>query len=363
MSYPTRRLFVPRSRFRRHRSIFPRILFLIGALGVAALAGIWAQDTPQPVTEASVEPAPEAAPLVIASAGPYRPLLDPGFSLGPAPLPFGQSAPLGGGWQRADPASPAPVEPAPAAEPPVAATAAAAPAPEVAQPAPPETPKLAENAPLPLPRPADLRLPKAPDSPRVAERRLSRRMQAVAAVQPKPEDNRSFFEKLFGAQPSSTPAPALAYAAPQDDVVDQSRGRRLSPTLPGATVSAQATAIYDISAKTVYMPNGDRLEAHSGLGDKMDDPRYVHVRMKGATPPHVYDLKEREALFHGVRAIRLHPVGGSGKIHGRAGLLAHSYLLGPRGDSNGCVSFKDYDKFLQAYLRGEVKRLVVVASM
>ena len=29
--------------------------------------------------------------------------------------------------------------------------------------------------------------------------------------------------------------------------------------------------------------------------------------------------------------------------------------------SNGCVSFKDYNAFLQAYQNGEVKRLVVVA--
>ena len=49
-------------------------------------------------------------------------------------------------------------------------------------------------------------------------------------------------------------------------------------------------------------------------------------------------------------------------MHGRAGILAHTYMLGPNGDSNGCVSFKDYDKFLAAYNKGEVKRLVVVAS-
>ena len=107
---------------------------------------------------------------------------------------------------------------------------------------------------------------------------------------------------------------------------------------------------------------GERLEAHSGLGDRKDDPRYVHERMKGATPPHVYELTMRERPFHGVRALRLNPVGGSAAIHGRAGLLAHTYLLGPGGDSNGCVSIRDYDRFLQAYLRGEVKRLVVVAS-
>ena len=38
-------------------------------------------------------------------------------------------------------------------------------------------------------------------------------------------------------------------------------------------------------------------------------------------------------------------------------------MLGPRGDLNGCISFRDYDRFLQAYLRGDIKRLVVVASL
>ncbi len=142
-------------------------------------------------------------------------------------------------------------------------------------------------------------------------------------------------------------------------------GLRLTPrpaSPPPSSLSA-GTAIYDIKAQMVYLPNGERLEAHSGFGEKMDDIRYSHVRMNGVTPPHTYNLVEREALFHGVRAIRLHPVGGSGAIFGRAGLLAHSYLLGPSGQSNGCVSIKDYDRFLQAYLRGEIRRLVVVASL
>ena len=78
--------------------------------------------------------------------------------------------------------------------------------------------------------------------------------------------------------------------------------------------------------------------------------------MHGATPPHVYDLVPREALFHGVEALRLIPVGGEGAIFGRTGLLTHTYLLGPNGDSNGCVSFKDYDAFLRAYKNGKVKR-------
>jgi hypothetical protein len=120
------------------------------------------------------------------------------------------------------------------------------------------------------------------------------------------------------------------------------------------------TAVYDIAAHTVYLPNGERLEAHSGLYDKMDDPRFVNVRMRGPTPPNVYDLTLREELFHGVRAIRLNPVDDN-KMFGRAGMLAHTYMLGPNGQSNGCVSFKDYQKFLQAYLRGDVDRMVVVA--
>jgi hypothetical protein len=132
--------------------------------------------------------------------------------------------------------------------------------------------------------------------------------------------------------------------------------------VPSRTRSAGRTAVYDITAQTVYMPNGERLEAHSGLGEKMDDPRYVRVRMQGPTPPNVYRLTLREKLFHGVRAVRLNPV-DEGKMFGRDGMLAHTYLLGPNGQSNGCVSFKDYPRFLRAFLRGEVDRLVVVATL
>jgi hypothetical protein len=122
------------------------------------------------------------------------------------------------------------------------------------------------------------------------------------------------------------------------------------------------TAIYDITARTVYMPDGRRLEAHSGLGDRMDDPRYVNVKKEGPTPPNVYDLSLRESLFHGVRALRMTPV-GDGKMYGRDGILAHSYMLGPSGQSNGCVSFSDHPAFLNAFLRGEVTRLVVVEHL
>ncbi len=48
---------------------------------------------------------------------------------------------------------------------------------------------------------------------------------------------------------------------------------------------------------------------------------------------------------------------------GRSGLLAHSYMLGPNGDSNGCVSIKNYGQFLKAFQDGNIKRLVVVPSL
>jgi hypothetical protein len=126
--------------------------------------------------------------------------------------------------------------------------------------------------------------------------------------------------------------------------------------------SDSRTAVYDISARTVYLPKGKRLEAHSGLGNMLDDPRYVGVKNRGPTPPNVYELTMREEIFHGVWALRLNPV-GSENMFGRDGMLAHHYLRGADGQSNGCVSIKDYTEFLDAYLRGEVDRLVVVPHL
>ena len=159
------------------------------------------------------------------------------------------------------------------------------------------------------------------------------------------------------------PAPQLASISPLPPagkkrvLAAEPRTDSVSPLDIGAR-----TAIYDIAARTVYLPDGRRLEAHSGLDNHLDDPRYVSVKHRGPTPPNVYDLALRERLFHGVRAIRLIPV-DSGKMFGRDGMLAHSYMLGPNGQSNGCVSFSDYPVFLNAFLKGEVDRLVVVEQL
>ncbi|MBB6224102.1 hypothetical protein GGE66_005103 [Rhizobium leguminosarum] len=158
--------------------------------------------------------------------------------------------------------------------------------------------------------------------------------------------------------------PALAYAQPnspieddQDDAVPRYDKPVFSPKLRAGV------AIYDIENSTVYLPNGERLEAHSGLGKMRDNPRYVDKKMRGPTPPHTYALTMREALFHGVEALRLTPLEGSDAIYDRVGLLAHTYMLGKNGDSNGCVSFKDYKRFLAAYKRGDIRQLVVVPRL
>lgn len=156
------------------------------------------------------------------------------------------------------------------------------------------------------------------------------------------------------------PSRVMAYADPDDSSV-----RKNKPFInPFAAISpGPGTAIYDIEAKTVYLPSGERLEAHSGLGHMRDNPRYVDRKNTGPTPPETYNLTYRESLFHGVQALRLTPASGA-RVYGRDGLLAHTYMLrGGRGESNGCVVFKDYNRFLAAFRRGEIKRLKVVSRM
>jgi hypothetical protein len=172
-------------------------------------------------------------------------------------------------------------------------------------------------------------------------------------------EKQTIVEKLWGKpQPHG---PSLLSFASADASITGSLGPTQNPALAGNTPRYdQSTAVYDITAHMVYLPDGSKLEAHSGLGSRLDDPRYVRERMYGATPPHLYDLEPRESLFHGVAALRLKPVGGEEAIFGRSGLLAHTFMLGPNGDSNGCVSFRDYEAFLKAYRYGGIKRLAVV---
>ena len=280
--------------------------------------------------------------------------------------------------ETAPPASSAPFPlPRLDAFPPAPAPAPAIP-PAASLPAPParDLPEIGETESFPLPpaRPPELVIPAQP----LAPHRHWARPEVAVAPPGAPADNRNLLQKLFGwGRPSS---PAIASAAPgraisQATVADQrerestslGRGPLFSFPSPfghSAPVSGydRYTAVYDITARTVYLPDGTRLEAHSGLGNALDDPRYVSERAVGPTPPHLYQLTLRQSLFHGVQALRLNPI-GEGGVYGRAGFLAHSFMLGPNGQSNGCVSFKDYNAFLRAYENGEINKLAVVARL
>jgi hypothetical protein len=283
----------------------------------------------------------------------------------PAPPEFAEVAPLAP--VAVAPVADASVVAAPAAAAPVAAAPAAPVIAAPAVPLPPERDVAREDAVAPLPpaRPTEFAAlaPAARNPPRPVQR------AAVAAAAP--VDDRNVFQKLFGVGRPAEPAESsLAYASPETTVrersvaPDSALGSSIfSPRSAPPAGYDQNTAVYDISARTVYLPDGTRLEAHSGLGDYLDDPRHVDLRMRGATPPHLYALQPREELFHGVAALRLVPVGGDGSVYGRSGLLAHTFMLGPNGDSNGCVSFRDYDAFLKAFHEGKVTRLAVVAKL
>jgi hypothetical protein len=185
--------------------------------------------------------------------------------------------------------------------------------------------------------------------------------RAKAAVLSITGERHSIQDKLWG-KPEQQNGNLLAYAS-ADSSFTASIGQQQDPTKGGQAPYDRTTAVYDISAKMVYLPDGTKLEAHSGLGDNLDNPRSENIRMRGVTPPHIYELKPREALFHGVPALRLNPIGGSEAIHGRDGLLAHTFMLGPNGDSNGCVSFRDYSAFLDAYRNKGIRKLAVVSRI
>jgi hypothetical protein len=320
-------------------------------------SSVVAAAKPAPVTTNFVDTLPEPAPVI------SPPLTVASIS----PLDFND---------RFGAAAPQSVEPRPQAEAPKLASAS--PPVEVRKPA--DAPKLASlSAPVEAPKPKQIAPQPAPgkvaslapaqaadpadakpaNGAGVSVKDLAQR--AKAAVMSIASGGRSnMVEKLWGKEPSH--GSLLSYAS-ADASVTGSLPREQNPMLGGSAPYDRSTAVYDIAARKVYLPDGTVLEAHSGLGAKLDDVRFAHVRMQGVTPPHIYELTPREALFHGVPALRLTPIGGEDKIFGRSGLLAHTYMLGPNGDSNGCVSFKDYYAFLDAYRNRGIKRLAVVARV
>ena len=374
------------NRKKSSRKVLPQ--HLLGSVAVAAVVLGCAWTVYSNVFGASIYPtmhnAAYEAPVVrqssVAAVRPARPAFNEVFASLPAPAPkisapesvpssimfnerFAASAPQG--------EAPRPIEATQVAEAP----------PQVEAPKKIETPKLAEapkpkeTAPQPapvqlalnVPAPATAAAPKqaeakpAAKTPGASVRDMAQRAKA-AVMSIASSEKQTMVEKLWGKQPSH--GSLLSYASADASVTGSLPDTKAqNPMLGGQPPYDKQTAVYDISAKMVYLPDGTRLEAHSGLGSKLDDARYSHVRMQGVTPPHIYELTPREALFHGVPALRLTPIGGEEKIYGRDGLLAHTYMLGSSGQSNGCVSFKDYYAFLDAYKNKGIRRLAVLAKV
>ncbi|HTV34654.1 MAG TPA: DUF2778 domain-containing protein [Methylocella sp.] len=305
---------------------------------LSALIGVWILYRLPAHGPTTVEK-PDAGSAVALVSDPYGELVDPRAFADQNPVWMTQNIPLE--------SNPKPNSPA---------LFIAAAEEQKTEPAPASAfPQFGENAPMPVPRPTDLAPLKGPSLASLPPVRRFAQHNPNAIPSADSSDNRTFFQRFFGGLFES-PKQALAYAPADDGAVGPARRTAITPLLR----YDRWTAVYDIAAHTVYMPDGRRLEAHSGLGSMLDDPRYVQEPMRGPTPPNVYELQPREQLFHGVAALRLIPV-ANGNLYGRTGLLAHTYMLGPNGASNGCVSFKDYGAFLQAYQNGQIKRLVVVA--
>jgi Protein of unknown function (DUF2778) len=360
--------------------VLPKIVPFGAALALAGAIGVWAlhwQGSTLPDAVLALWPAPTATHAI------SKPFADIAIDANLA-AQLKSASPVAPSQQVASLEPAAPVYPFPM--PRLEAFPPSAPAipPAGSLPLPPgrDAPQIGETESFPLPpaRPPGFGAPTQTPMP---ERHASRPDVAVARPAAQP-DNRNVIEKLFGWAHSSAPVAAsttLTRTAATQPVVAEQRERDSAaaaglgrgplfsfPSPFGNSAPApisgydRYTAVYDISARVVYLPDGTRLEAHSGLGGALDNPRFVAERAVGPTPPHLYELTLREGSFHGVQALRLNPV-GEGGIYGRAGLLAHPFMLGPNGDSNGCVSFRDYDAFLRAYQNGQVRKLVVVSKL
>jgi hypothetical protein len=369
------------NRRKSSRKVLPQHFLGSAAVAAVVLGCVWTVYTN--VLGASIYPSVNSAafdaPVVkqssVVVARPARPTFNEVFASLPAPkISAPETVPSSIMFNERFAASVPHGEPSRAGEATQVAEAAPVEAPKkVETPKLVEAPKSKEAAPQPAPAQVALNVPPpAPVSrqveakppaktPGASVRDMAQRAKA-AVMSIASNEKQNIVEKLWGKQPLH--GSLLSYASADASITGSLPDTRSqNPMLGGSPPYDKQTAVYDISAKMVYLPDGTRLEAHSGLGSKLDDARYSHVRMQGVTPPHIYELTPREALFHGVPALRLTPIGGEEKIFGRAGLLAHTYMLGPNGDSNGCVSFKDYYAFLNAYRNQGIRRLAVLARI
>lgn len=179
----------------------------------------------------------------------------------------------------------------------------------------------------------------------------------TVVIEQKPDDEKPVVRKNLDNKDSKQD---VAHAKPERSLFsDLFKGRASDTAWPG---KGTKVAIYDVSNATVYMPDGTRLRAHSGIGRMRDNPRYEHVTMRGPTPKGIYRLSMREKRFYGVEAIRMTSIDGRDPKN-RTGLLTHTNLLRGQKGSHGCVAFQNYQPFLKAFKRGHITMLVVVPEL
>ena len=185
-------------------------------------------------------------------------------------------------------------------------------------------------------------------------------LETVTIEQKPVEEKPAERNKRELAKDKNKPKEEIAYAKPDRSLFgDLFKNKGSATGWPGR---GTRVAIYDVSSATVYMPDGTKLRAHSGIGKMRDNPRYEHVKMTGPTPAGVYRLKMRERRFHGVEAIRMLSVDGRDPKN-RTGLLTHTNLLRGQKGSHGCVAFQNYEPFLKAFKRGHITMMVVVPEL
>ncbi len=195
-------------------------------------------------------------------------------------------------------------------------------------------------APNPPPRQQAPLFPQKPSSPSVA---LG---PSVPAPPTRPIDLNVAAPAVVALAPSPTPGPEK-----------KTDGVELAPKPPALNQFDRFTAVYDLMAHTVFLPDGSRLEAHSGLGPLGTIPPMSWKRT-GARRRRM-NMNSRCARACSTACRRCGSIPSAGRMRSMAapGCSPTPTCWGPDGDSNGCVSFKNYDAFLAAFQSGPSRSL------
>ncbi|MGY4371974.1 hypothetical protein ACVW1A_008039 [Bradyrhizobium sp. LB1.3] len=125
--------------------------------------------------------------------------------------------------------------------------------------------------------------------------------RAKAAVMSVTGPRQSMVEKLWGKREPS--GGLLAYASADASVTASIAPKEQNPMLGGSAPYDRSTAVYDISAKTVYLPDGTKLEAHSGLGlQSRRSPFLAHPHARRDAAAHLRSEAARSAIPRRSRA-------------------------------------------------------------